>query len=754
MDYSIALQIRGIIFAALALLSLAMAAYPSPCKLRYVFFETSSIFCTLTSAAFFMRSGRAPVFSDYLWLLSFGIAAVMSGIILHWMLFQSVSHALACRIELSTEEVYEGDCFTLRASLENTFRIPFHCVRLTISLPDGILFEDADKRPYTFYSEIFALAGGEKKEIRYRLHAGRRGLYTMNDITVLYRDFLVFGSSTVRFFSGVSRKNTITVYPMPLVLQKHFRTRRHVPGDIPIARSTATDPLLFSGVRAYDSDPISRINWKMSAVHRQLLVNTEEPHEKMDLTLVLNLQSRSVQRADRELSSRELSEMAIAVSAAVVDLASGDNTPLRIITNGETDFCIREDYRCGGEEHLLISGSSIRRGEYFSLLRFLARMQMKLTCSAKSMFETLSRDPSVWGGGSVVVVSPYFNATLRDFYEALQCRGIRCVFYITTLNNDFTDIPEDIPIYFRTHRGGIIMTLNGICLLCAAVLILSAFCRVFLVNSIRVSLDVPCTETDKKEQHRIRRSGMLTLCTFFLLSGFLTVLFFLILHGAWVLFRCALFFAVGEEGERFGITVLGSSAEKTWSITSVLFLLLLALAVILFFLLAEPLRRWEIIRRIQDITWRIFLFILDFLDHFLRWRKDKDPLRRRYARPADKRKTQDAWIVPYEPPKKEADTYAVFLRRLVHIPDTDRRIGYAYRTICRLYKRSGVLLKMSDTPEEIARAVRRSGKFREEETDVIRDAVETVMFREITLSEKRKNELLTVLCSAVQKYMG
>ena len=160
------------------------------------------------------------------------------------------------------------------------------------------------------------------------------------------------------------------------------------------------------------------------------------------------------------------------------------------------------------------------------------------------------------------------------------------------------------------------------------------------------------------------------------------------------------------------------------------------------------------IRCSQEYLWRIFLRIRTFLESFLRYRKKKDPPRRRYGRPDNQRKTQNAWIVPYNPPDNAADSYENFLRQFSRIPDTDRRIGYAYRTICRLYKRKGVLLKMSDTPEKIARAVRRSGKFREEETNDIRDAVEAVKFREITLSEKQKNELLTVLCSAVQKYMG
>ena len=143
-----------------------------------------------------------------------------------------------------------------------------------------------------------------------------------------------------------------------------------------------------------------------------------------------------------------------------------------------------------------------------------------------------------------------------------------------------------------------------------------------------------------------------------------------------------------------------------------------------------------------------------FLESFLRYRKKKNPPRRRYGSPDTQRKTQNAWIVPYTPPDNAADSYENFLRQLSRIPDTDTQIGYAYRTICRMYKRRGVVLKMSDTPHEIVRAVRQSGKFREEETNIIRDAVEAVKFRETVLTEIQKKNILNTLCFAVQKYMG
>lgn len=298
------------------------------------------------------------------------------------------------------------------------------------------------------------------------------------------------------------------------------------------------------------------------------------------------------------------------------------------------------------------------------------------------------------------------------------------------------------------------MTVVGICLLAVLAGTVFGGCCILMSMSIRTSLDVPHTKTDKQEQLRIRMSGLLTLIPFFSIIGGLSVLIFLILNGLRVLFRAVLFFAVKEEGERFVLTVLDSGRTKAGSIISLLFLFLLFLSVLMFFLLANTLRRWSFFQTLQEYLWRIFLRIRTFLESFLRYRKKKNPPRRRYGRPDNQRKTQNAWIVPYTPPDNAADSYENFLRQLSRIPDADTQIGYAYRTICRLYKRKGVALKLSDTPHEIVRAVRRSGKFREEEADVIRDAVEAVKFRETVLTEKQKKDILNTLCIAVQRYMG
>ena len=56
-------------------------------------------------------------------------------------------------------------------------------------------------------------------------------------------------------------------------------------------------------------------------------------------------------------------------------------------------------------------------------------------------------------GGHLVVVSPYFNAVMRDFCRSMQAFGFEVVFWITSSFSSTEGIPEDVPLYYRTYRG-------------------------------------------------------------------------------------------------------------------------------------------------------------------------------------------------------------------------------------------------------------------------------------------------------------
>ena len=84
----------------------------------------------------------------------------------------------------------------------------------------------------------------------------------------------------------------------------------------------------------------------------------------------------------------------------------------------------------------------------------LARIQGGVTMPSHLMFYKIAEEPERYlNGKNLIVVSPYFDSIMRDFYSSMESMGYAVVFYITSLFNDTTDIPDDIPLYYRTHRG-------------------------------------------------------------------------------------------------------------------------------------------------------------------------------------------------------------------------------------------------------------------------------------------------------------
>ena len=59
---------------------------------------------------------------------------------------------------------------------------------------------------------------------------------------------------------------------------------------------------------------------------------------------------------------------------------------------------------------------------------------------------TMAADHS--GAASLIVISAYFCERMINFHRAMEERGIRVIYYITSANRNAMRIPEDIEIYF------------------------------------------------------------------------------------------------------------------------------------------------------------------------------------------------------------------------------------------------------------------------------------------------------------------
>ena len=113
------------------------------------------------------------------------------------------------------------------------------------------------------------------------------------------------------------------------------------------------------------------------------------------------------------------------------------------------------------------------------------------------------------------------------------------------------------------------------------------------------------------------------------------------------------------------------------------------------------------------------------------------------------RRVQDAEIAEYHTANRRARSYPDFLVALSMYDDLDQKIGYAYRTLCELYRRKSPNIKRSDTPNEVKDKADNAviGN-----TGQIRDIIEKVKFMTDECTQKEKEEMLNKLCIEVRKH--
>jgi len=389
-------------------------------------------------------------------LLALVISGVLSAMLLRSVVNTALKTRLTCRLFLDNgttadTDLMEGEGFFLNAELENASVVPFPRVELHLNHPGGLRFGDTGTANRT---AILSIPARSTVRRRFWVQAVRRGAYTVDYAVLVRKKSLPLDLVSFRLAVPVGRFNSVTVYPAVMDLDEHFTTAPYTVGDVEVPRSPLPDPLDFIGVRPYRNEPLSRINWKKSAAAGEWMANENGFTEERDLTILLNLQSRAYERYDsvtEGISSTELTELGISVAASLIDEISAYEVPARVLFNGSSDtFSETEEI---GEHKITVSDEASCLPDYHNLMRMLARISGGVTIPAHKLFYAVAEEPERFlAGKNLVVVSPYFDAVTRDFCRSMQSLGFEVVFWITSSFADTSDLPEDIPLYYRTYR--------------------------------------------------------------------------------------------------------------------------------------------------------------------------------------------------------------------------------------------------------------------------------------------------------------
>lgn len=248
---------------------------------------------------------------------------------------------------------------------------------------------------------------------------------------------------------------------------------------------------------------------------------------------------------------------------------------------------------------------------------------------------------------------------------------------------------------------------------------------------------------------------LLCLLVYVLLSGF-----FIILYALGFIISYNLFYGqeYGNgndiEAEYFGSEIASQqfnrnvmSPENQYML-AIFFLLILTAAAL--FVLSRT-------GYLKKIIWRIREWFRDLIHSFLIGKDifknaGHDRLSEEvYNYKDEKKQIQNAAIRDFNDLAENTDSYRLFMQRLSRLKDYNEQLCYAYAVLRKMYKKTNINIKHSDTPREAEEKVRRSVTA-EEITKITAD-FERIQYAEEKVSDSEASAILSGICEVVKRYM-
>ncbi len=368
-------------------------------------------------------------------------------------------------------EVFEDDTVYIYEEITNDKPLPLPFVKVDAELPEGLAFciTETNKRtgePMETYPRVihslFVLRGHEVIRRRWKIRCKTRGTYRLGAGTLLVNDILGMGVQS-KFIDPPDvqdHSHTLVVLPKAISLTKEFTSSPYNSGDVLVNRSLISDPLYLAGVRDYQpGDTMNRINWKKTASQGQLMVNVEEYTKRYAFNIVVNMQSRDMEKSIPGRPSIPAAvELCINVAASILDIVAADLIPVRILCNTPPEQFGEEYSASAGEadevgSKIFVSPVYQGRNDMITALRMLAQMELSISLPLEKMLDHMVKNPYAYtSGGNIVFVSAFLNERMIQFCYTMRKMGITVIFYITTTSQNAAIIPNDIEVHFKAYK--------------------------------------------------------------------------------------------------------------------------------------------------------------------------------------------------------------------------------------------------------------------------------------------------------------
>ena len=384
-------------------------------------------------------------------------------------------HKIEYTVKPASDEVFENDEIYIYEEITNDKLLPLPFVKVDTELPEGLAFCITEKDPKTgapvetyprVIHSLFVLRSHEMVRRRWKIRCSTRGTYNLGNVTLLVNDILGTHLQSRIITPKASDdpenpgENVLVVLPKAVSLEKEFTSSIYNSGDVLVSRSLISDPLYLAGVREYrNGDPMSKINWLKTASQQKLMVNVEEYTKRYAFNIVMNMQSRDMEKnIPGPPSMRPSVELCITVAASILDSVAADLIPVRVICNTPPDqfgeeysAAVSQDDTAG--QKVFVSPAYQGRSDIITALRMLSQMDLMISMPIEKLLDHMVQNPYAYtSGGNIIFVSSFLNERMIQFCYAMRRQGITVIFYITTTSSNAQFIPDDIEVHFKAYK--------------------------------------------------------------------------------------------------------------------------------------------------------------------------------------------------------------------------------------------------------------------------------------------------------------
>ena len=201
-------------------------------------------------------------------------------------------------VSFGEDYIFQGEQGELKEVIENRKWLPLAMLKVKFKTDRRLLFDNHKGSRTTdqyYRNDVFRMGGGEKVTRTLKFTGGKRGYYTIDEISLVASD-LFFLNQMVK---DMKIQTDLYVYPKPFDSRELIESLIQINGEILSRRHLLEDPFEFRGIREYQPyDDMRRINWKATAKTGELKVNEQNYTSLKSIRIFFNIQDDSIMRKE------------------------------------------------------------------------------------------------------------------------------------------------------------------------------------------------------------------------------------------------------------------------------------------------------------------------------------------------------------------------------------------------------------------------------------------------------------------------